>query len=176
MENEEQHLREQLDAKEIEIAELKKLNAILQEQVAKLNLLHFGTKSEKITSEDKKQASLFNEAEDNAFAQKDEEQGSSVVETVEVGSYKKKVKKSGRKPLSEELPRKIVEYDIPDEDKICACGTKKTCIGEDVSERAKIIPSQIVVLQERKKNTPVRIVKEPLQMKRVFRLPRGLNI
>lgn len=151
MENEEHHLREQLDAKEIEIAELKKLNAILQEQVAKLNLLHFGTKSEKITPEDKKQASLFNEAEDNAFAQKDEEQEASIVETVEIGSYKKKVNKSGRKPIAEELPREIVEYDIPDEDKICACGTEKTCIGEDVSERAKIIPSQIVVLQERKK-------------------------
>lgn len=151
MENEEQHLREQLDAQKIEIAELKRQNAILQEQVAKLNLLHFGTKSEKITPEDKKQASLFNEAEDSAFAQNDVEQENNVIETVEVGSYKKNIKKAGRKPLPADLPREVVEYDIPDKDKICSCGTEKTCIGEDVSERAKIIPSKVVVIQERRK-------------------------
>lgn len=151
MKNGDHQLREQLDAKEIEIAELKKQNAILQEQVAKLKLLHFGTKSEKITPEDKKQASLFNEAEDGAFAQNDEEQKASASETVKAGSSKNGTKKVGRKPLPTDLPREIVEYDIPDEDKICACGTEKTCIGEDVSERAKLIPSKIVVIQERRK-------------------------
>jgi transposase len=53
--------------------------------------------------------------------------------------------------LSADLPREIVEYDIPSEDKICACGTVKTCIGEDVSERARLIPAKVVVIQERRK-------------------------
>ncbi len=151
MENDKQQLKDQLEAKETEIIELKKQNAILQEMVAKLNLLHFGTKSEKITVEDKKQGSLFNEAEDNAFDQNNEDQQEAVIETIEIGPFKKRVKKVGRKPLSEDLPREIIVYDIPEEDKICPCGKDKICIGYDVSERAKIIPSKIVVIQERKK-------------------------
>jgi transposase len=124
----------------------------LREKVRLLELLHFGSKSEKLTSEDKKQEALFNEAEDSAFDQQDEESKQAVIETIEIGAYKKSVKKNaGRKAISEDLPREVIYYDIPEEDKICACGTEKICIGEDVSERAKIIPAEIVVLQERRK-------------------------
>lgn len=151
MKSETQILENKLIEKELENIELKKQVAILREQLAKLHLLHFGTKSEKITDEDKRQASLFNEAEDSAFDQNDKEQEEAVIETIEIGPHKRKIKKSGRTPISEDLPREITEYDIPEEDKICACGTTKICIGEDVSERAKVIPSKVVVLQERRK-------------------------
>jgi transposase len=139
-------LKQQIEQKNAEIGHL-------QEQVRLLRLLHFGAKSEKLTSEDRKQGSLFNEAEDAAFEQTDEEQQEAVVETREVGPYTRKVKKKrpGRKPISPDLPREITEYDIPEEDKICACGSEKTCIGYDMSERAKIIPAKVIVVQERRK-------------------------
>ena len=127
---------------------LKRQVAQLQEQVHLLQMLHFGTKSEKLTREDKKQGCLFNEAEDSAFEQKEEIE----TETREVKAHTKTVRKgSGRKALSEDLPREVIEYDIDEEDKVCACGTEKVCIGEDVSERLCIVPAKVVVRREIKK-------------------------
>ena len=126
--------------------------AELQEQVTLLELLHFGPTSEKLTAEDARQSRLFNEAEDGAFDQKDEEQIAAVKETIEIGAHTRVVrKKAGRKKINDKLPREIHVYDLDDEEKRCGCGAEKRCIGEDVSERVKIIPAQIVVLQERKK-------------------------
>jgi len=135
------------------IQKQKALIAELEEKVELLQLLHFGSKSEKLTVEDKKQAGLFNEAEDAAFEQHDTEQQEAVAQKREVGAYirRKSSRKAGRKPLSPDLPREIQEYDIPEEDKECVCGTEKTCIGYDSSERAKIIPARVVVVQERRK-------------------------
>ncbi len=131
-----------------EIERLKKENAQLKEHVHMLQMLHFGAKSEKLTKEDKKQASLFNEAEDSAFEQQDEIE----TETREVKAHTKTVRKgAGRKALSEDLHREIVEYDIDEEDKICECGAEKVCIGEDVSERACIVPAKVIVRREIKK-------------------------
>ncbi|WP_020614700.1 IS66 family transposase [Sediminispirochaeta bajacaliforniensis] len=131
-----------------EIARLKHENQKLREQVGLLQLLHFGTKTEKFTKEDKNQASLFNEAEDSAFEQKEGIEP----ETRKVKAYTKTVRKNaGRKALSEGLPREIVEYDIDEEDKTCACGAEKVCIGEDVSERLCIVPAKVVVRREIKK-------------------------
>ena len=132
--------------------DLEKIVAQLQEQVTLLELLHFGPTSEKMTAEDTRQSRLFNEAEDGAFDQKDEDQIAAVQETIEIGPHKRVVrKKAGRKKIDAELPREVHVYDLDEEEKTCACGVEKTCIGEDVSERVKIIPARIVVLQERKK-------------------------
>ena len=49
------------------------------------------------------------------------------------------------------MPREVCEYDLPEEEKVCACGTEKSCIGEDVSERARIIPAKVVVCREKRK-------------------------
>ena len=132
--------------------DLEKKVAELQEQVTLLELLHFGPTSEKSSVEDTRQSRLFNEAEDGAFDQKDEEQIAAAKETVEIGPYTRAVrKKAGRKKIDDSLPREVHVYDLDEEEKTCACGEEKTCIGEDVSERAKIIPAQIVVLEEHKK-------------------------
>lgn len=50
--------------------------------------------------------------------------------------------KRGRKPLPADLPRKRVEYDLPDDQKMCACcqGALHR-IGEDVSEQLHIPPA-----------------------------------
>lgn len=141
-------LKEIIGVQEKEIVLTRNMVAELKEQVHLLQALHFGIKSEKLTKEDKKQASLFNEAEDSAFAQEEEIE----TETREVKAHKKRVRKNaGRKAISENLPREIIEYDIEQEDKTCACGTEKVCIGEDVSERACIVPAKVVVRREIKK-------------------------
>ena len=120
----------------------------LEEQVHLLQTLHFGVKSEKLTSEDKRQSRLFNEAEEAAFDQDIE----SPVETREIKSHTRTSRKGvGRKPISEDLPREVFEYDLGEEQKVCACGTEKICIGEDVSERASIIPAKVVVRREKRK-------------------------
>jgi len=138
-------LKKIISKKDIHIAKL-------EQQVKLLQLLHFGTKSEKVTSEDKKTASLFNEAEDNAFKQQNKEEQEKATEIIEVKSHPRKVtKKAGRTPIDESIPREIKEYDIPEEDKICACGTALTCIGEDITERLKLYPIKVTALQERKK-------------------------
>jgi transposase len=138
-------LESELQQKENKINEL-------TEKVTLLEILHFGPKSEKWTKEDDKQALLFNEAEDAAFEQDNEESKKESVETIELGGYKRrKHRNQGRKPISAELPREEVFYDIPEKDKVCACGHEKTCIGEEVSERAAIKPAEVKVIVEKRK-------------------------
>jgi len=137
-----------------ENAELKAENRQLREQVHLLQTLHFGTKSEKITDEDQRQARLFNEAEDAAFDQNIE----APVETREVRAHSRRTHNgAGRKPLSEDLPREVIEYDVEPEEKVCACGTEKVCIGADVSERACIVPAKVVVRVEKRKKYVCRV-------------------
>ncbi|MCP4667794.1 MAG: transposase, partial [Deltaproteobacteria bacterium] len=54
-------------------------------------------------------------------------------------------KKSGRKPLSEDLPRVEIVHDLPEEEKVCACGAKLSRIGEDVCEKLDYVPARIQV-------------------------------
>jgi transposase len=54
-------------------------------------------------------------------------------------------KKSGRKPLPEDLPRVEVIHDISDEEKQCGCGATKSRIGEETSEKLQIEPAKLWV-------------------------------
>ncbi|MBU0544223.1 MAG: IS66 family transposase [Proteobacteria bacterium] len=56
-------------------------------------------------------------------------------------------KKSGRKPLPEELPRVEVIHDIPEAEKTCQCGNELSRIGEEVSEQLDIIPAKVQVIR-----------------------------
>ena len=64
-------------------------------------------------------------------------------EKQEIKSYTRK--KPGRKPIDAAIPRVEEVIDIPEEEKICACGTQMTKIGEETSERLEIIPQSIFV-------------------------------
>jgi transposase len=55
--------------------------------------------------------------------------------------------KRGRKPLPEDLPRVDVVHDIPDEQKLCACGATLSRIGEDVSEKLDYTPAKLQVIR-----------------------------
>lgn len=56
-------------------------------------------------------------------------------------------KKSGRKPLPENLPRVEVIHDIPADQKQCQCGSPLDWIGEETSEQLDYIPAQLRVIR-----------------------------
>lgn len=104
----------------------------------------FGRSSESLEASNG-QPSLFSEESEPLAVQNtgDEQSFESVHEAQKIGSYNRA--KPGRKPLDEKLPRTEVIIDIPEEDKICACGTELVRIGEEVSERLQVVPPKIYV-------------------------------
>jgi len=66
-------------------------------------------------------------------------------ETVVVEKHTRK--KTGRKPLPDNLPREEVVHDIPEEEKVCACGCQLTRIGEEVSEQLHVEPAKFKVIR-----------------------------
>ena len=66
-------------------------------------------------------------------------------ESVQVTSHTRK--KTGRKPLPEELTRIEVVHDIPEDQKQCQCGSLLDWIGEEVSEQLDVIPAQLRVIR-----------------------------
>ncbi|WP_081964890.1 IS66 family transposase [Legionella norrlandica] len=54
--------------------------------------------------------------------------------------------KPKRRALPDDLPHEVIEHDITELDKRCACGSMKQRIGEEVSEQLEIIPAQLKVI------------------------------
>jgi transposase len=54
--------------------------------------------------------------------------------------------KPKRRTLPENLPREVIEYDVAESDKVCACGCVKQRIGEAVTEQLEIIPALVKVI------------------------------
>lgn len=81
----------------------------------------------------------FDEAESVPVEELPEE-----VNTIEITYTKSKPK---RRTLPDNLPREVIEHDIAEEDKICACGCLKNRIGEEVTEQLEIIPAQLKVIK-----------------------------
>lgn len=98
----------------------------------------FGPKSEVFRGKSP-QLSLFDMPEPDDIEKEPEE------DQVEIPAHSRK--KKGRRPLPEELPRVEVVHDIPDEDKVCPCGSHLSRIGEEVSEKLDIIPAIIRVIK-----------------------------
>jgi transposase len=49
--------------------------------------------------------------------------------------------KRGRKPLPDHLPRVEITHDVPEDQKVCACGACLKRIGEEVSEKLDYVPA-----------------------------------
>ena len=54
--------------------------------------------------------------------------------------------KPKRRTLPADLPREVIEHDIPEHDKQCVCGCMKQRIGEEVTEQLEIIPAVLKVI------------------------------
>jgi transposase len=113
----------------------------LEEQFRLAQLKRFAPSSEK------RRDRVFNEAEQDAAANPD----AVSMELPDTGlpSVPEPAKKQrGRKPLPADLPRQRIEYDLPEEQKVCPCcqGTMHR-IGEDVTEQLHIPPAKPWVWQ-----------------------------
>jgi transposase len=68
-------------------------------------------------------------------------------ELPQVEIHSKPKKKPGRKRLPAHLPRTIVELDLSDEEKSCACGSEMEYIGKQISEELEYIPAKVNVIE-----------------------------
>src|ERR1700709_406714 len=128
-----------------EMATLKALNApqaariaILEEQLRLAAVKAFAPKSEKLSA--LSQMDLFNEAEHLAGAS--DTHSASPPDATEITVPAHARARGKRKPIDASLPRVLVEHDIPDEQKTCACGCQLTRIGEVTSEQFDLIPAR----------------------------------
>ncbi|MAZ39873.1 MAG: transposase [Legionellales bacterium] len=116
----------------------------LQHQLKQAVQSRYGKKSEKL-SQDHPQQLLFDEAQAPEAIKVVEKEN----EEITIATYTRK--KTGRKPLPKELPRKQVIHDLPEAEKICECGCTLTHIADDKSEQLEIIPAQVYVIENIKK-------------------------
>jgi transposase len=107
-----------------------------EEQFRLFQHRRFGASSEKHPE----QMELFNEAESILDALPQDE--GELEETI---TYQRK--KPGRKPLSQHIPREVVRYELPEAERVCACGHALHEAGEDKSEQLEIIPAQIKIIE-----------------------------
>jgi transposase len=121
------------------ITALESRNRFLEEQFRLAQLKRFAPSSEKYGL----QGCLLNEAEQDVATLAPESEGDE-----DETPAKPTGKKRGRKPLPAHLPRKRVEYDLAESDKVCPCcqGALHR-MGEEVSEHLDIIPATVQVLQ-----------------------------
>ena len=110
-----------------------------KEQLRLLMHKRFGASSEKASLD---QLGLFNEAEATA----EQLSETSAADDTETTVPEHKRKKPGRRPLSADLPRVVIEHDLPEDQKVCPCGCHKKRIGQETSEQLDIIPPKAQVL------------------------------
>jgi transposase len=130
-----------------ELSALKELNAaqtariaILEEQLRLATLQRFAPKTEKLASLG--DLAVFNEAE--ALAPQTDGAAETATEITVPAHTRARGK---RKPIDATLPRERIEHDIPEAQKICACGCQLTRIGEVTSEQFDLQPARAFVKQ-----------------------------
>ena len=108
----------------------------------------FGSRSEAHAG----QYYLFNEAELAHVEQPDAPETAGLPATdADIGKDTKPAKppkaRGKRKPIPSELPRLSIVHELPENERLCPCGTPMVEIGRDVSEQLDIIPMQVRVLR-----------------------------
>lgn len=118
--------------------------AVLEEQLRLAAHRRYGASSEKA---DPDQLALFNEAE--ALAGAEAHSAAVPPEQDEIAVPEHTRAKGGRKPLPAHLPRRRVEHDYPEAEKLCPCGSGqcRRRIGQMVTEQVEIEPAVITVIE-----------------------------
>jgi len=106
------------------IVHLEKENALLRKRL-------FGRWSEQTAVITPPKMDFFSEAESVA---------ESVDETAEKEVLAPTRRRGKRNPLRADLPRIEVIHELADHELTCACGCRKHCIGEEISEQLEILP------------------------------------
>lgn len=122
-------------------------NQLLREKIHHLQYQLYGRKSEKYVLNDNfEQMFLFGENDkEGAFV--DGVEALSLEETVTIPEHQRKIKKSGRKPLPDDIPRVEVIHDLSPKQRVCECGCEMSRIGEESSEKLEMQPPQFWVLR-----------------------------
>ena len=123
-----------------ENTELKRQNILQAEEIRLMKLREHGRSSEKLSPEDSRQGSLFDEAELHAVVgdQREETEVVRVTKTV----YTRR--KRGRKPIDPRLSRIEVVVDLADSEKAVGEGYELVRIGEEASEQVHEVPRKYV--------------------------------
>ena len=136
-------LKSIIAAKSAALREMELRIAVLEEQLRLAAHKRYGASSEKA---DPDQLGLFNEAESLCDAS-DLQTTPAPESEITVPAHTRKT--GGRKPFADNLPRRRVEHDIVDADKLCPCGSghQRPRIGEVVSEQTEIEPATITIIE-----------------------------
>ena len=136
----------ELEAEKKEKEELRIENLRLQEELSSQLTHRFCSHSEKAD----KQPLLFDFEDENLIPSDSE-----IAETVaSEGPYKEiKVReyirrKCGRKAIDDSTPTKQIYHDIPEEEKVCACGCRLKKVGENTTKRLRIIPAKMYAVED----------------------------
>jgi transposase len=124
----------------------------LYEQFVLLRQRHFGASTEQSAG----QAHLFDEAEVLAAASTPDQDQAPIPSQSDAAADagKKSAGKPARgkrAPLPSDLPRVDIVHEVPEDQRLCPCGTLMVEIGEDVSEQLDIVPMQVRVLRHIRK-------------------------
>ncbi len=124
-----------------EVDELAKANRWLTQQLTGKNIQLFGPRSERL---DAGQLSLYEEGVVGPLPEPAPEDVAK--------PRKKKGPGHGRKAFPSQLERRVVECDVPEDERTCTeCCAALQGIGEDVCERGHFVPAKIIVFEYHKK-------------------------
>jgi transposase len=110
----------------------------LEEQLRLFKNELFGRSSEKRHGPHPDQMPLFDQEDDHGVGETQTSE-----DTIVIAAHARK--KRGRKALPKDLPRIDIIHDLSEEEKQCGCGQRKSCIGEEVSEKLDYIPARLQV-------------------------------
>ena len=122
---------------ELEVKYQEKIH-YLEEQLRLFKNELFGRSSEKRHGPHADQMPLFDGDDDHTAGESKTSE-----DTVVIAAHSRK--KRGRKALPKDLPRLDVIHDLNEEQKQCGCGQRKSCIGEEISEKLDYIPARLQV-------------------------------
>jgi transposase len=132
-------LKRQLDETCATNGELQRSYDCLKEQYLAIKRLCFGPRRERL-AEAPGQQHLFDTDGTTSLAA----ELADPLPAEEPTEHKRK-RGHGRRQIPEHLPRTAVPHDVPPQDRVCACGRDKVCIGEDVTEQVDYVPGRMTV-------------------------------
>ena len=126
-----------------QLAREQSINERLQHRLEQLLRAKYGPKTEKL---DPNQLLLFaREILEKEESAEDESREEVKAEPVENETPRRKG--HGRN-TRRDLPRERIEYDIPEEEKVCpCCGGERVRIGEEIGEQLEYVPAKVKVLE-----------------------------
>ena len=136
----------ELEAEKKEKEELRMEYLRLQEKLSSLLTHRFCSHSEKAD----KQPLLF-DFEDEDLIPSDSETAETVAgegpyKEIKVREYIRR--KCGRKAIDDSTPTKQIYHDIPEEEKVCACGCRLKKVGENSTKWLRIIPAKMYAIED----------------------------